>query len=124
MNKDLTKLHERFFKIKVDLKDLLDDYDGAFREINKIYVDERTFSGTTAGLEDFYRLLQVMRRNRDVIGSLVRGSSGLRPVDKFKFVEEEVPEEKVAKTVKRKAPPPSGPNIQEVEEIEKAEELV
>jgi hypothetical protein len=34
-----------------------------------------------------------MRRNRDVIGSLVRGSQGLRPVDKFKFVEEDIPDE-------------------------------
>ena len=106
MNKNLKGLQDRFSIIKNDLVILLGDYDGMVREVHKVYMDERTASGTTAGLEEFYRLLQVMRRNRDVIGSLVRGSSGLRPVDRFKFVEEDVPEQKVEK---KKARPPKEP---------------
>jgi hypothetical protein len=101
MNKSMQELQERFSRIQIDLRKLLDDYDGTVREINKQYNTERQASGSMEGLEGFYRLLQVMRRNRDVIGSLVRGSQGLRPVDKFKFVEEDVPDKSEEKNKPR-----------------------
>jgi hypothetical protein len=106
MNKTMQELQERFARIQIDLRKLLDDYDGTVREINKQYMTERQALGSMEGLDGFYRLLQVMRRNRDVIGSLDRGSQGLRPVDKFKFVEEDIPEPKVEKKKPRimKAP--------------------
>jgi hypothetical protein len=100
MNKTMQELQGRFSRIQTDLRKLLDDYEGTVREVNKQFMDERQASGSMEGLDGFYRLLQVMKRNRDVIGSLVRGSQGLRPVDKFKFVEEDVPEPKVEKKKK------------------------
>ncbi len=130
MNRTVQELQERFSRLKTELRKLLEDYDGTFREINAMYMDERMASGSMEGLEGFYRLLQIMRRNRDVIGSLVRGSQGIRPVDKFKFVEEDVPEPKAEK--KKPRPPkqnsasivPTGPEIVNSADKEKVEELV
>jgi hypothetical protein len=124
MNKSLKGLQDRFSKIKNELRTLLDDYDGMFREVNKVYIDEKTASGTTAGLEEFYRLIQVMRRNRDVIGSLVRGSNGLRPIDKFKFVEENVPEIKKKKNPLKEKKSFANPEIMEFSDIERVQEHI
>ena len=118
MNKTMQELQERFSKIKIDLRKILDDYDGMVREINKQYMDERQASGSMEGLDGFYRLLQVMRRNRDVIGSLVRGSLGLRPVDKFKFVEEDIPEPKVEKKKPRIVKAPKQPEPANLPDVE------
>jgi hypothetical protein len=131
LNKTMQELQKRFFRIKGELRTLLDDYDGTFREVNKIYMDEKMASGTMEGLEDFYRLLQVMRRNRDVIGSLMRGANSLRPVDKFKFVEEDVPKLDKNKKRNKSSKKRSAANVSRgfvsggvVEFDEKVEELV
>ncbi len=68
------------------------------------------------GLEQFHRLIQIIRRNRDVAGSLVRGISNLRSMSDFKFVEEDIPKKPLAKpkrAKKRKAPkaPPPPPEF-------------
>jgi hypothetical protein len=103
LNKTLSSLQDKSKKIKEELKNFLISYEDLFREVNGIYLHEKMASSSNEGLDDFYHLLQTIRRNRDVAGSLLRGFYGIRPMDKFKFVEEDVPEEKPKK--KPKQPP-------------------
>jgi hypothetical protein len=76
-------------RVSRELKGLLTSYESLYREANMTFMSERAASGTLDGLEDFYRLVNIIRRNRDVAGSLVRGLRSLRAMDKFRFVEEE-----------------------------------
>lgn len=123
LNRNMMELQKKFSRIGVDLKDLLVEYDGMFREINNLYLSERLASGNSTGLEDFFRLLQTVKRNRDVIASVLRGCSGYRPVDKFKIVEEDVPTEK--RPVRRKSIPVHSVQDQPLQNIEEhIEELV
>jgi len=123
LNRNMMELQKKFSRIGVDLKDLLVEYDGMFREINNLYLSERLASGNSNGLEDFFRLLQTVKRNRDVIASVLRGCSGYRPVDKFKIVEEDVPAEK--RPVRRKSIPVHSVQDQPLQNIEEhIEELV
>ncbi|GAG05718.1 unnamed protein product, partial [marine sediment metagenome] len=88
-------------------KSFLIKYEELYREGNRQLVSERTASsGSMEGLEQFHRLIQIMRRNRDVAGSLVRGITNLRSMAAFKFIEEEVPKpvEKPKKAKKKPAP--------------------
>jgi hypothetical protein len=134
LNKSMQEVQERFSRIKIELRKLFMDYDGVFKEVNRLYSEERMVSGTTVGLEDFHRLLQIMRRNRDVIGSLVRGSDGIRSVDRFRFVEEDVSESKIEKkkphlpreksTLVPGGPIPVDPKMTDSVNIEKVEELI
>ena len=108
LNRNLESLQDRFYKIRDELKTLLRDYDEMFREVNASYMEERMASErefrdtrkVDSSIEDFYRLLLIMRRNKDVIGSLVRGTNNMRPVDRFKFVEEEREPVKIKKPKK------------------------
>jgi hypothetical protein len=43
------------------------------------------------GLEEFRRLILLIKRNRDVVASLLRGTTNFRPLSNFIFIEEEVP---------------------------------
>jgi hypothetical protein len=81
-------------EVEKKLKEFYEKYDAFYREGNHQFSDERIASGSMKGLEDFYRLIQVVKRNRDVVGSLIRGMSNLRPISDFKWVEEDVPEKK------------------------------
>ena len=85
--------------LKNRLRRLLMNYDGLYREANKAFREERTVNGGINGLEEFYRLVQTVRRNRDVIGSLMRGIGSLRPMEQFRIIEEDVPEKKEAQEV-------------------------
>ena len=120
LNKSLAHLQNKSHKIKEELKGLLIDYENIFREINGIYLNEKMASKSIEGLEDFYHLLQTVRRNRDVIGSLMKGFSGMRSMDKFKFIEEDVPEEP-----KKKKATISDDNIPGLQDLmaEKVEEV-
>ena len=84
-------------------------------------MSERTASkGSMVGLEQFHRLVQIMRRNKDVASSLVRGITNLRSMSSFKFIEEEVPKavEKKLKSKKKKiALSEPRPEIEPVPEI-------
>jgi hypothetical protein len=60
------------------------------------------------GLEDFYRMIQTIRRNRDVIGSLVRGVINLRSLKEFKVVEEDDTVEKKPRKKKDGSGPVAG----------------
>ena len=105
LNKTLSDLQDRSKRIKEELKSFLMDYEGFFREVNGIYLHEKMASSSNEGLDDFYHLLQTIRRNRDVAGAMLKGFSSLRPVDKFKFIEEDVPEQKPPKKKKPEQPP-------------------
>jgi hypothetical protein len=91
LNKEMINIQEHFLKIKEELKRLLLGYDELYREINWNYINERKASTSSEGFEDFYKLLLTIRRNKDLIGSLVRGCEGIKTIDKFKFIEEEIP---------------------------------
>jgi hypothetical protein len=51
-------------------------------------------SSNNEGLDDFYSLLQTIKRNRDIVGSVFKGMNGIRSTDRFKFVEEDIPKKK------------------------------
>lgn len=100
LNNNLDGLQKRSHKVREELKNLLMDYEGLFREVNGIYLNEK-MSSSNDDLSDFYHLLQTIRRNRDVMGSLMKGFASLRPMDKFRFVEEDVPEVRPKKEKKK-----------------------
>jgi hypothetical protein len=82
------------------------EYKGAFF-IKKISLE---------GLEDFYHLVQILKRNRDVISTTLRSLKNLRPLDKFKFVEEDIAAAPAPKTeTKKKTPKTTEPEIDEEE---------
>jgi hypothetical protein len=108
MPSDLNKMLESILKDSSDaeetLRILLGKYDELYRESNRQFNQERYEAGPTADLNDFYRLVQTLRRNRDVVGSLVRGINNLRSLSGFQFIEEDVPE----KTTPRRPPTQPG----------------
>lgn len=72
------------------LETLLGTYENLYREGHRQYVQERT--GSEEGLGEFSHLVRIVRRNRDVIGSVLRGMKNLRSISEFRFIEEEVSE--------------------------------
>lgn len=91
-------------EIKIRLSRLLEKYENLYREGNRQFLLERTASsGSMAGLEEFRRIVLFIKRNKDVIASLMRGINNLKPLSNFKFIEEEVPTPKLRK--KKKAIP-------------------
>jgi hypothetical protein len=88
LNRQLIGISQKTEKVKDDLIILLREYEGLYHEANGIYLTEK-LSSNNGGLEDFYMLLQTIRRNRDVVGSILKGLSNIRPTEKFKFIEEE-----------------------------------
>jgi hypothetical protein len=81
-------------KIKQDILDFLALYENLVREVNTLYINEQVDAGGTEELAEFYRLLQTIKRNRDVIGSVARGFNNIRPTTGFRFVEEELENKK------------------------------
>lgn len=74
------------------MKELLSKYEALYREAHRAFMVERSASKTMKGLEDFYLVVGTIRRNRDIIGSMVRGLKNLRRMKDFRFVEEDIPE--------------------------------
>jgi hypothetical protein len=82
-------------------KNLLIKYDNLYNIGCQIFNEERGKSnGNMDGLEDFYSLIQTIRRNRGIIGSITLGIRNLKNMDKFKIMEEDV-EETVKKPKKK-----------------------
>ena len=100
LNLTISEIKKAGTDIEKKLKDFLSKYDSFYREAQHQFEGERISSGSTKGLEDFYRLVQTVRRNRDVVGSLIRGMDNLRPITEFRWVEEDIPEVKQAKPKK------------------------
>lgn len=109
LNKLMSELEEGSSDIKLRLTNLLQKYEDLYREGNRQFRTERTASsGSMEGLEEFRRLILIVKRNKDVVGSLMRGIGNLRSMSSFKFIEEEVPVKKIKKTK-------SSPKIEKVE---------
>ena len=104
LNKMLSEVQKKSSNLKDQVKDLLGSYESLLREGNKILIEERMASNDTADLNDFLRLMLILKRNRDVVGSLLRGISNVRPVNAFKFIEEDVKEPIKKQVKKHKAP--------------------
>lgn len=92
LNKMLVDVQKKSMDIKRELLELLGAYEDFYRFSNRSYLQERSAATSTEGFEDFYRMVQSVRRNRDVVGSMVRGIMNLRPLAEFKVIEEDVPE--------------------------------
>jgi len=100
------------------LKGFLIKYEELHRQGHMQLMSERTASkGSMEGLEQFHLLVQIMRRNRDVAGSLVRGITNLRSMSSFKFIEEEVPKP-VEKPKKKKQTSKVTPEPKPEQELE------
>jgi hypothetical protein len=91
LNKMLGEIQKESTDLKKDLQELFSSYDSLFRESNHSLQEERlAANGKMAGIEEFYIMVQSIRRNRDIIGSMLRGINGLRPLSVFKVIEEDV----------------------------------
>lgn len=122
LNKLMLSIQKNGSDVEKQLKNLFGKYEDFYREGNRQFLEEKTAtSGSMDGLEDFYRLIQTVRRNKDVIGSLIRGFNNLRSLSNFKFIEEEVSKPvKPKKALKRQTAKPAQPTQPEsvpVEEI-------
>ena len=104
LNQIISEIKKTSTDVERKLKDFFGKYDSFYREAQHQFEGERISSGSTKGLEDFYRLVQTVRRNRDVVGSLIRGMDNLRPITEFRWVEEDIPEVKQAKPKKKITP--------------------
>ena len=92
LNKLLTEIADESKDLKIKLGQLYEKYEDLYREGNRLLISERSASaGSMEGLEEFRRLILLVKRNRDVVSSLTRGVSNLRTISNFKFVEEEIP---------------------------------
>jgi hypothetical protein len=130
MPQDLNKIMDGIQKDSKELESKMEElmvrYDELYREGNRQYLQERAASAVMDGLENFYILVQTIRRNRDVIGSLLRGIKNLRNLSKYKFVEETVPEPKLKKKKESKTsrPVPEPVLPPEITEPQKQEEVI
>ena len=124
LNKQMVQIQKEGAGIVKQLKAFFIHYDELYRQGNTQLMSERTASkGSMVGLEQFHRLVQIMRRNKDVASSLVRGVTNLRSMSSFKFIEEEVPKPVEKKPKKKIALSEPRPEIEPVPEIV-AEEVV
>jgi len=94
LNGELIDVHRRAGKIEKDLLALLKIYEDIHHNANHELMEQRQAArGSMVGLESFYRLVQTLRRNRDVVGSMVRGIHNLRPLhQEFRVIEEDEPQ--------------------------------
>ena len=98
LNKMLSEIKKSNGDIDSKLKLFLVRYDGLYQEANRQFHQERTATGSMKGLEDFYYMVQTIKRTRDVVSALVRGVSNLRSLKNFSIIEEdEVLKKPVAK---------------------------
>jgi hypothetical protein len=102
LNELKTKVLSESREIADRLKALYGDYEQMYQESFKELASSRNASGgSMEGLETFYLAVQTVRRNRDVVVSLMKGLKSLRPLDNFQFIEEDFEEEEK----KAEAPP-------------------
>lgn len=102
LNNLMTNVQKQGSELQERLQNLLMQYEELYRESNSRFMSERLATGNMDGLEDFHRLVQIIRRNRDVIGSLNRGLRSIRSMEKFKFVEQNIPEKRAEAKPKRR----------------------
>ena len=101
LNRLLVNVSQKTAHLREEFLSLLREYEGLYGESNNLYMTEKMASNND-GLDDFYVLVQTIRRNRDIVGSVLKGLNGIRPTDRFKFVEEEIIAKKIEKKEKEK----------------------
>jgi hypothetical protein len=112
LNKLLNDVRSRGDKVSDDLQGLFVAYEMLYKESHDQFISERNAAnGKLDGLEEFYRLIGIIRRNRDVVGSLQRGLRSLRPVKEFSFVEEDIEVAKAKEQQKKKRGRPPKPVV-------------
>ena len=119
MNQILNSIQKQTSEVDASMNKLLMAYEELHKESSRMFREEYTASNNMSGLEDFYRLTQLVRRNRDIVGSMTRGLKNLHHLNEFKFVEEETSQQeqkKATKPKKKKVPEP-------VQEIHVPEEI-
>ena len=89
LNSMLEDVQKKEKILKKDMEQLLKVYEKLHHDAHIEFITERNKTGSMEGLEDFYYLVNTIRRNRDVIGSLLRGVNNFRPLSKYKFIEED-----------------------------------
>ena len=103
LNQLLGEVDQKKSRIEASMKELLGKYEDLYREAQHLYVYERRASKSTEGLEDFRFVVGRIRRNRDIVGSMLRGMQGLAGMGKYKFIEEDIPEPPKPERKPRKA---------------------
>lgn len=111
LNKLLILIQKDSKSLEQKMKELMVEYEELYRSGNRQYIEERTASNSTEGLEEFYILIQTVRRNRDVVGSLLRGINNLRSLERFKIVEKNIPGPRQAKKREKVEAPVLPPEI-------------
>jgi hypothetical protein len=87
LNKIKISIQNESKKVEDSLKKFYSNYEILYREVNRQYLTERTAS-PREDYRDFFRLLQTIKRNKDLTASLLRGFSNMRPLYGFRFIEE------------------------------------
>lgn len=87
LNKIKINIQNESKKVEDSLRKFYSNYEILYREVNRQYLSERTAS-PREDYRDFFRLLQTIKRNKDLTASLLRGFSSLRPLSGFSFIEE------------------------------------
>ena len=106
-------------EIKIKLSKLFEKYEDLYRDGNGQFRTERTASaGSMDGLEEFRHLILLVKRNKDVVASLMRGIVNLRIISNFKFIEEEVEVSKPKPKKKKSSTPKIIPVELEPKEVE------
>jgi hypothetical protein len=113
LNKMMEDVHSDGHEVETTMRQLLGKYDQLYRESYRQFLEERHASGSSQDLGDFYRLVQTLKRNRDVVGSLLRGISNLRSLAGFKFVIED-DEKPIVQAKKKEEPIPDAERMQEI----------
>lgn len=123
LNKIMNEIQKESTSLETNIKGLLLKYETLFRDGNRIFIQERLKTGSMEGLESFHRLINTIRRNRDVISSLLRGCNNLRSISDFKFVEEQEPKASSSKNKKsrKKQEKVSFYDFPEIDDIEEPE---
>jgi hypothetical protein len=96
LNKMLSDIRGKTSKVQKEVRKLLSEYENLHREARRIFLQEQVRVGGTDGLEEFRYLNQLLKRNRDIVMSMVKASNNIRATEQFSFLEEdeELPVEK------------------------------
>jgi hypothetical protein len=119
LNKLITDVEKESKDIKGKLSKLFEKYEDLYRDGNRQFRTERTASaGSMDGLEEFRHLILLVKRNKDVVASLMRGIMNLKIISNFKFIEEEVEVPKPKPKKRKSSTPKTIPVEQEPIEVE------
>jgi len=114
LNRMMVDAHDASTALERDMRRLLGQYENLYRESYRQFLEERHASDSQ-DLDNFHRLVQTVKRNRDVVGSLLRGINNLRSLSGFQVIEEEVERRSPRRTENSRGvpTPPTNPVMQD-----------